>query len=245
VVEGVQAIVSLIESLTEANGSDDLSIQALGITTILNALPMELEYLKADLESTSLSVMTIVTRISTEMASIRNSVPFRGTSDSDNLGQAHSATKDQSSKIVDAKCKHCGEAGHYSAKWSNCAMHDPKFELPNRKRPRTGNSRVGANVTENKTDLRNLIPTFSSNLNELDEYQSERSAFAVEKISAPMNSRHSKGQSNNVNLTLTKDTYAASPSELMVVDSGASPSYFNNKDILTNITYSSAREKAS
>jgi hypothetical protein len=49
--EGVQTMVSQIESLTESNGSDQLSIQALGITAILSALPFELSYLKADLES--------------------------------------------------------------------------------------------------------------------------------------------------------------------------------------------------
>jgi hypothetical protein len=48
VTKGVQTMVSQMESLTKSNGSDQLSIQALGITAILSALPFELSYLKAD-----------------------------------------------------------------------------------------------------------------------------------------------------------------------------------------------------
>jgi hypothetical protein len=125
IVEGVQVMVSLIEALGEANGSNELSIQALGITTILNALPIELSYLKADLEALmpEPSLVEVVTRINAEIAAVKNSTPYRSS------GQANSATRDTASTPANATCKHCGEKGHYSAKWASCKEHDPTTKI--------------------------------------------------------------------------------------------------------------------
>jgi hypothetical protein len=164
IINGVQKIAGIIAELTEANGKDELSIQALGITTILNALPLEMAYLKADLENAKPEpkLIEIITRISTEVAIIKNNMPYTPSYKNNNIvSQANANIANRTENPV---CKHCGETGHYSAKWANCPKHDPSYVHPN-KRPRSENEkktkRVGASVINNK-----LIPTFDSNLDD-------------------------------------------------------------------------------
>jgi hypothetical protein len=65
-----------------------------------------------------------------------------------------------------ATCKPCGEKGHYSAKWSRCTQHE--------KQPI--NDRVGATAVK-PYDLRQLLPSFDSNLSESDD--TEQVALSV------------------------------------------------------------------
>jgi hypothetical protein len=71
--------------------------------------------------------MKVVTRINSEMESIRNSTRLRNQVEpKPKVGQANSATR-LPTNTSNTVCKPCGETGHYSAKWANCPKHDPNF----------------------------------------------------------------------------------------------------------------------
>jgi hypothetical protein len=185
--------------------------------------------------------MEVVTRINSEIQSIRNSARLRSQVEpKPKVGHANSATR-QPTNTNNAVCKHCGETGHYSAKWANCTEHDPNVTNSKPKRQRTEvSTRVGA-AAINDDDLRTLIPNFADNLDEINFIESNQSAMTLLRPRARNNRTAPSPVSrissiDNVKLPLIKDTYAPNKGEVMVIDSGAYPSYVFNKHLITDFT---------